>query len=156
MEAADRKPVIDIFNYFIENGFAAYREKKVGYDMFDRFLAMIGDFPAITIKSESGEIVGFAFFRPYHPAETFRSTAEVSYFILPEHTGQGLGSLVLGYFETEARARGITVLLASISSLNAQSIAFHRKHGFVECGRFRDIGMKRSRTFDMVWMQKKL
>jgi len=48
----------------------------------------------------------------------------------------------------------IKTLLASISSRNKESIAFHKKHGFIECGRFKDIGRKRGKPFDVVWMQK--
>jgi phosphinothricin acetyltransferase len=49
---------------------------------------------------------------------------------------------------------GITALLASISSLNPGSLAFHRKKGFQECGRFVDAGRKKGRDFDEVWMQR--
>ena len=33
-----RKSVIDIFNHYILNTTAAYREEKVHYDFFDNFL----------------------------------------------------------------------------------------------------------------------
>ena len=55
-----------------------------------------------------------------------------------------------------AREIGVDNLLASISSLNGESLAFHRKYGFVECGRFRDVGRKRGRPFDVIWMQRAL
>ena len=32
LTARDRKPVIDAFNYYIENSFAAYPEEKMYYD----------------------------------------------------------------------------------------------------------------------------
>ncbi|UCG61318.1 MAG: N-acetyltransferase [Candidatus Zixiibacteriota bacterium] len=150
----DRKAVIDIFNYFVENSFAAYPEKPVSYETFNHFLVMIGDYPAVCIRSGSGETVGFGFLRPYYNAETFRRTAEITYFIRAEHTGKGLGTRLLNHFIEKARLRGIDIFLASISSRNEQSIAFHLKHGFVECGRFKEIGTKHGKPFDMVWMQK--
>ncbi len=153
---SDRTAVVDILNHFVESGFAAYMENRVPYEIFDRFREAIGDYPAVALKTESGETVGFGFLRPYHRAETFRRTAEITYFILPKHTGKGLGTQMLNRFVDEARARGIDTFLASISSLNDQSIEFHKKHGFVECGRFKEIGIKRGKTIDMVWMQKML
>jgi L-amino acid N-acyltransferase YncA len=49
---------------------------------------------------------------------------------------------------------GIAAILASISFLNPESLAFHRKMGFQECGRFVAVGRKKERDFDEVWMQK--
>ena len=57
---------------------------------------------------------------------------------------------------SEAEGLGITRILAHISSRNPGSIAFHRKHGFVECGRFPEIGQKRGELFDIVWMVRSL
>ncbi len=149
-----RNPVIDIFNYYIENGFAAYPESKVGYDFFDMFLYMTRGYPAIAVKSDSGDIVGFAFLRAYHPMEAFKRTAEISYFILPEHTGKGIGKAILAYFVEEAKKLGIDSILADISSLNQSSINFHSKNGFRECGRLKKVGRKFGKDFDVVWMQK--
>jgi phosphinothricin acetyltransferase len=80
----------------------------------------------------------------------------VTYFIHPDHTGKGLGKRLLGFLEKGALEKGITNLLASISSLNPGSVEFHQKHGFTECGRFRKVGKKKGREFDTVWMQKRL
>ena len=33
---------------------------------------------------------------------------------------------------------------------------FHLRHGFVECGRFRNIGRKQGQVFDVVYYQKML
>lgn len=152
----DRTAVIDIFNYFIKNSFAAYPESEVPYQKFDRFLDITAGYPAITVRDESDQVVGFAFLHPYYQDDSLRHTAEISYFILPEHTRRGLGTLILEYFISEAGQMGIRIFLASISSLNDQSIQFHLKHGFVECGRFKGIGKKLGRIFDVVWMQKNL
>ncbi len=84
-----RIPVIDIFNTYIENSFAAYPEAKVRYDFYDRLLEITKGYPAVVAKSEEGEVVGFPFLHPFHFASTFRRTAEITYFILPQHTRRG-------------------------------------------------------------------
>ena len=61
---------------------------------------------------------------------------------------------MLGHLETAGKAQGIRTILASISSLNEGSIRFHERHGFIECGRFRNVGLKRGMVYDTVWMQK--
>jgi L-amino acid N-acyltransferase YncA len=152
----DCKSIIDIFNYYVENSFAAFPENKFPYQAFDMFLKMSDGFPTGTIKDGNGKIVGFGMLRTHNPMPVFSQTAEVTYFIHPDHTRKGLGKMLLGFLEKGATKKGITNLLANISSLNLNSIKFHEKNGFAECGRFRSVGKKRGQEFDTVWMQKML
>ena len=156
MGAEDREPVIDIFNHYVESSFAAFPETRVPYAAYDMFLQMSGGLPTGVLRDGEGKLLGFGMLRRYNPMPAFAHTAEVSYFIAPEHTGKGLGGRLLAHLEREGLEKGITTLLAQISSLNEGSIRFHRKNGFVECGCFREVGRKHGRLFDAVWMQKTL
>jgi L-amino acid N-acyltransferase YncA len=156
MTAAHRTAIIDIYNHYVENSFAAFPDALVGYDMFDRFLAMTAGYPALVAKTDGGEVIAFAFLRAYHPADAFKRTAEISCFVRPPHVRRGLGTLLLDRLIDGAKTIGVDNLLASISSLNDESVSFHRRCGFVECGRLPTVGRKRGRSFDVVWMQRRL
>lgn len=148
-----RTAVIDIFNYYITDSFAAYPDQSVDYQFFDRFLEMTRGYPAVVIKDDRETVVGFAFLHPYRSDRTFRHAAEITYFIHPDHTGKGIGKMVLGQLRKAAKEWGIETLLANISSRNEESLRFHRNNGFEECGRFRRVGKKFGDDFDVVWMQ---
>jgi phosphinothricin acetyltransferase len=152
--AADGNAIIDIFNYYIENSYAAYPEQPVPYAFFGMFLEICKSYPSVTVKKPDGTILGFGMLRPHNPMPAFARTAEITYFIRPDETGKGLGSRMLGYLEDEGRKKGISTILASISNLNEGSIRFHANHGFSECGRFEKAGVKKGVLFDTVWMQK--
>jgi phosphinothricin acetyltransferase len=156
MSEHHRRPVVDIFNYFITHSFAAYPEEPVGDALFDHFAVMARGYPSLVVQDDAGQVVGFAFLHAYHAARTLRRAAEITYFILPDHTRRGLGSTILARFVAEAREMGVDTILASISSRNEASIRFHAKHGFVECGRFRRVGRKFGEDFDIVWVQRHL
>jgi phosphinothricin acetyltransferase len=153
MKEEHREAVVDIFNHFVTNTFAAYPEIPLGYDLFDRFMAMAHGYPSIVAKDAAGDVVGFAFLHPYHFARTLARAAEITYFVLPEHTRQGLGSRILERFIAEGRAMGVDTILAHTSSRNTASIRFHREHGFQECGRLRSVGRKFGKDFDVICMQ---
>jgi len=54
-----------------------------------------------------------------------------------------------------AREKGITSILVCISSQNEPSQTLHKKNGFLECGRFLNMGRKFGlEDFDVVWMQR--
>lgn len=150
----DREEVIDLFNHYIAHTFAAYPEDTVGYEFFDLFLAASRGFPSVVVRDARGSLLGFGMLRPHNPIPSFSHTAEVTCFVRPEMTGQGIGSRILRYLEEQGGSRGISCLLASISSRNTGSIRFHERHGFVECGRFLGIGKKKGVFFDTVWMEK--
>jgi len=151
------KDVIDIFNYYAENTFAAYPESKLPYEFFYKFLEISKGYPSFIMKNkDNGKIVGFCFLRAYNPFSVFKETAEITYFIEKNEVGKGIGKEALKKLEEEAKKIGITKLLADISSENIQSIDFHKKNGFIECGRFLKIGKKKGRYFDVVWMEKEL
>jgi len=153
---ADRVAIMDIFNHYVENTFAAYPESKLPDAAFDMFLQMSQGFPAGSIKDQDGIIIGFGMLRAHNQIPTFSHTAEVAYFVHPNHTGKGVGRMVLDYLEKGAREKGITNILANISSLNPGSIRFHQRNGFMECGRFEKVGKKKGQVFDIIWMQKML
>jgi len=127
------------------------RRKRTSF--FDRLRRLATGYPFYVIESPREGTVGFGLMRPYNTYGTFKRTAELTYFILPEHTRKGLGLKLLRTLANEGKALGIDNLLAHMSSLNKASIDFHRKQGFHECGRFRNIGRKFGKNFDVLWMQ---
>jgi L-amino acid N-acyltransferase YncA len=155
LSSEHRKDTIDILNYYIENSFAAYPDQTIPYEFYDKLLEMVKEYPAFSIKVKE-KTIGFCFLRAYNPFPTFRECAEISYFIDKDFTGKGIGKIVLHKLEAEARKKGIKTILASIASENYQSLVFHKKNGFKECGRFEKIIRKRGKQFDIIWMQKML
>ncbi|MFA5331833.1 MAG: N-acetyltransferase family protein [Methanoregula sp.] len=131
----DREQVIDLFNYSIKNSFAAYPEQPVPYGFFDLFLEATQNYPSVVACEADGEgFTGFGMLRAHNPMPVFAHTAEITYFLQPEYTGKGLGTLILQKLETEGKARGIMTILAGISSKNEGSIRFHKKTAFWSAG----------------------
>ncbi len=145
--------VAAIFNHFVVNSPAAYPDRPVGPEFFREKQLALPAFPFVVVETD-GRLVGFAYLSPVHPVPTMRRSAQVTYFILPNHTGQGLGGRLLELLLEEGRAMGVDNFMAHVSSLNEGSIRFHTRHGFTECGRFRRIGTKHGDDFDMVWLQR--
>ncbi|HIH73803.1 MAG TPA: N-acetyltransferase [Methanosarcina sp.] len=154
----DISGMLEVFNYYVENSFAAYIETPVGPDFFQAIQSEKEQdenerFPFYVIE-EKDKIIGIGTLRPYFPFQNFRHTGVVSYFILPGYTRKGLGSRMLSKLCFEAREKKMRSLLVNVSSKNEASLNFHLKNGFIECGRFRDVGTKFGKFFDIIWLQK--
>ena len=148
--------MLRIFNHHVAEGFAAYAEEPLSEEGIRLLLRQTSGYPAVAAERPDGTILGFGFIRPYSPYSTFSQTGLISYFVGASWTRRGIGTAILAHLTEEARSRGITRILAHVSSKNPQSLAFHRKHGFIECGRLPEIGRKFGEPFDVVWMIKTL
>jgi L-amino acid N-acyltransferase YncA len=102
----------------------------------------------------AGEVAGFCFLNQFNKHESYNRTAELGLYFKPQHTRQGLGTKAVGHLEQIAAAKGLKVLIASISGENERSIALFRKLGWEECARFRRVGEKWGRAIDVVFFQK--
>jgi phosphinothricin acetyltransferase len=85
----DGKAIIDIFNHYVENTFAAYPEAAVPYEFFGLFMNMSQGYPLLVAKDGEGKVLGFGLLRPHNPMPAFSRTAEITYFIAPDHTRKG-------------------------------------------------------------------
>jgi len=153
VKEGDREPVVSIFNHYIRESHAAFPDQPVGPGFFN---VMIHGAHASYVAEERGRVVGFAILRPFLAFPAFSGTAAVTFFILPSHVRQGLGTRLMGAMTEDARRLGIHTLVAQISSRNGGSIDFHEKQGFRECGRIPDAGNKFGESFDLVLMRRTL
>jgi phosphinothricin acetyltransferase len=152
----DAPGVAKIFNDYVAHSFAAYPEHVLSLEEIKEWLAPGVCLSALGVDGPTKELIGFALLRRYSPYSSFSQTALVTYFVAPDYTRQGIGTSLLRALESEALQHGVRILMAHVSSRNSLSLAFHRTHGFAECGMFRGIGTKQGKPFDVVWFEKAL
>lgn len=150
----DKDAILSIYNYYVENGFAVYREDQQGNEFFQGFKEIAKGYPFYVFVIPDNKVIGFAFLHSDRKEHSFNRVAGITYFISPDYTRKGIGRNLLETLINEARKTGIETLLASISSKNRRSLNFHKKNGFRECGKFLRIGKKFGKDFDVVWMQR--
>jgi len=153
---SDANEIIGLFNYYIENSNGTFPDKPVPVSFFSYISQLIHTYPTVSVRDKSGFFIGFGMLRPLSAFPAFNITTVISYFIHPDYTNKGIGKEMLKYLENEAKSKGISSILAEISSLNPGSIKFHEKNGFSHCGRFKKVGLKNGNFFDTIWMQKEI
>lgn len=153
VEDIDMSYVMAIYNHYVKKYYAAYSDKELGMDFFEKLRRESISFYVLEIEQQ---LVGFCVLRNYLPYDNFKHSGLITYFILPEYTNRGYGTLFFKKLVEDAKVNEIQTLIVHISSLNNQSIRFHKKHGFLSCGRLKKVGKKFNQYFDIVWMQKDL
>jgi len=148
---SDLKDMITIFNQFARTSSAVYCDSELTIDQFKKLLEPT---VKILILQSGNRVIGFGYLSKYKPFPNFNHTAILTYFIKPGFTGTGLGTEMLDRLLEFGKEQRITNYLAHISSKNIQSLNFHKKHGFDEVGRFKNVRSKFGEYFDVVWVQK--
>lgn len=152
-EEKDLEAMLQIFNSFAQKSFAVYSDSEIS---IEKFRWMIEQAVITLVLEKNNQVIGFGYISRYKPYSNFNRTGVLTYFILPEYTGAGLGTKLFNELILRGKALGITNYLANISSKNEQSLKFHEKHGFNEVGRFRNVATKFGELIDVVWVQKEI
>ena len=153
--AADMPAVNDIRNYFVRTSTAIYTEQETSVD---ERLAWLRDreplLHPVIVADEEGRIVGWASLSPYSEKCGYRSTVEVSVYVMPDFQGRGIGKALMANLIERAKDGGAHCLIARIDSEGLPSIRLHESLGFSESGRIREAGRKFDRWLTVVYMQK--
>ena len=67
ISSEDREEIVEIFNFYVENSFAAFPEKRVPTEFFNVLMEACRGYPAFAARGTDGKVLGFAFLRPHHP-----------------------------------------------------------------------------------------
>ncbi|GAJ10123.1 unnamed protein product, partial [marine sediment metagenome] len=101
----------------------------------------------------NNKVVGFGSYGIFRPWDGYRYSAEHSIYVAQHVRGHGIGGKLMEALIEKARAQHFHTLIAGIDADNQASCVFHRKYGFTEAGRFREVGYKFDRWLDLVFMQ---
>ena len=112
---SDLDGIIAIFNHYAATSYAAYPEIPVN----DRFFEFLREGTlAFYVLEQTPHIVGFGLLKPVLPFPAFMGTGMLTYFLMPEFTGQGLGNMLLDRLTSDALKMGMTSLVANMASKN--------------------------------------
>jgi L-amino acid N-acyltransferase YncA len=99
-------------------------------------------------------VVGYGSLHMFRAKHGYRFTVENSVYVRADRHRQGVGSEILADQVTRAKSLGLRAIIAVIDTRQTASIGIHEKHGFVEVGRFPQIGHKFGEWLDVVFMER--
>jgi L-amino acid N-acyltransferase YncA len=90
------------------------------------------------------EIVGYAYYGSFRPRAAYGHTVESTIYLSQASIGKGFGKPLY---------RNYRELIGGIALPNPQSLALHRKLGFVEVGVLKNVGHKFGKYIDVAFWQ---
>jgi len=150
---------LKIYNYFIENSFSNFEEKKLSKLTFNLLLTKIkkNKLPII-LAIKGNEVIGLAFVNKFREKSGYRYSFEHSIYVNPNFINNGYGNKILKeLIQICKKISKIRNLIAVIGGKNNfASIKIHKKNGFHYVGTIKNAGFKKNKWVDSIYMQKRL
>ena len=152
----DLKQALYIYNYFIQNSYSNFEEKKISIKKFNaQYKEIISKKLPFLIAECNEAIVGIAYINNYRSKSGYKYSFENSIYIHPNYINKGIGNKLLKkLISVSKKNKNIRNIIAVIGdSSNKSSIKIHQKNGFKKIGILKKIGYKNKKWIDSVYMQ---
>ena len=153
------KDALKIYNYYIDNSFSNFEEKKVSLSDFTKNYRNIKKkkLPYLAAMIDKN-LVGIAYLNKFRDKSGYRFAFENTIYVHNDYLKKGIGFKLLKQLITLSKKnkeiKKIVAVIGSIDSVG--SIKVHKKLGFINCGRLKKIGFKKGKWIDSIIMQKDL
>lgn len=150
----DLPVILDIMNDAILNSTTIYDYNARTPEFVNNwFVKKQSDNMPVLVCEDEGKTIGFGSYGIFRAWDAYKYSAEHSIYIANGYRGRGMGGKLLERLIDLAKQQGFHTLIAGIDADNTGSCEFHSKYGFVEVGRFREVGYKFDKWLDLVFMQ---
>lgn len=148
--------ILEIYSPYILNTAVSFEYTVPSFEEFTlRFQEITRQFPWI-VWEEDGKVLGYAYGSLPFGRAAYRWCAASSIYLVPEAQGRGIGRKLYSTLNALLTAQGYRKSYAIITSDNPGSLRFHEKLGFRFLARFENCGIKFSKLYSVVWMEKDL
>jgi phosphinothricin acetyltransferase len=155
--AADADAVAAIYNHYVAHTIVTFEEEAVAAsEMALRIQSIAAASLPWLIAERQGEVVGYAYSRPWRERRAYRFSAEVTVYVAPGSTGGGVGSRLYERLLPLTQRRGIHAVVGVIALPNDASVALHEKFGLSKVAHLKEVGFKFERWIDVGYWERVL
>lgn len=153
----DAAAIAAIYNHYIERTTITFEADALGDDDMRARIAKArsGGYPWL-VWDDAGELRGYAYASKFRDRAAYRFTAEVTIYLAPGASRQGIGSRLYSELIARLRAAGAHLVVGVVALPNQASVALHESLGFTHVGTFSESGRKFGRWIDVGFWQLRL
>ncbi len=159
MTISHLKDALKIYNYFIENSFSNFEEKKISMINFKNNWKKITSYNLpYLVAIYNNKVVGIAYLNYFREKSGYKYTFENTIYIDINYHKKGFGNQLLRKLISESKKNSnIKKIIAVIGGINSKgSVKIHLKNNFKKIGIMKKIGYKNNQWIDAILMQKNI
>lgn len=154
----DLPAITGIYNHYIEAGPITFDVRPCSPEerrpWFEHF-AERGRYRLLVAERE-GHVIGYAGTLPFREKPAYETSVETTIYLAPDETGHGTGALLYTRLFDAIAGEDLHRAYAGITLPNEPSVRLHERFGFERVARYREVGRKHGRYWDVGWYEKAL
>jgi len=151
--AEDAARIAEIYNWYVLNTTITFETEIVSpQDMTQRIQEELNTYDWL-VGEVNHTVCGYAYYGPFRTRAAYQHTVESTIYLAQESIGHGFGRALYTQLLESIRRHGFREVVGVIALPNPQSIALHRKVGFVESGVLKNVGYKFGKYIDVALWQ---
>ena len=153
---SDIPAILGIYGPYVQNTAVSFEYTVPTLEEFTRrFRDITAQFPWLVFE-ENSEILGYAYASLPFGRAAYRWVAASSIYLAASAQGRCIGKALYAALEALLTQQGYRKTYAIITSDNPGSLGFHKRQGFRFLAEFPQCGVKFSKLYNVVWMEKDL
>lgn len=162
VQKEDLQAIIDIYAPYVLETAISFEIEVPTLEAFQQKMEDIIQYYPFYVVEEDGEIKGYAYAHMFYGRDAYYKSVEVSIYLKQNQKRNGYGRLLYEKLEESLKKQGIENLYVCIAYsedkndpyVNNDSLYFHQKMGYQQCGHFHRCGYKFDRYYDTIYMEK--
>ena len=150
----DAEALTEIYNHFVLNTWVTFDLDPKPAEYFREQLRA-ATLPWL-VCTEGDQVVAYSYASPWKSRCAYERTVESTVYVTPDYARRGIGVSLYRELLARLEEAGTHTVLGGIAVPNDPSIALHKKLGFEQVGRLREVGRKFERWIDVEYWQKLL
>jgi L-amino acid N-acyltransferase YncA len=152
---ADHAAAAEVYNHYVTTSTATFQTEPLTPEEWaaDALAGAVPRHGGWAVSDGDG-FAGYVTVQPFKTRCAYQDTAEVTVYLAPGRTGQGLGAAALDAAESHARDAGLHALLAVVCAENTASLRLFERHGYERVALLKEVGIKFGRRLDVVYLEK--
>ena len=119
----------------------------------DRMAGIMRDYPYL-VAEEADKIAAYAYAHRQMEREAYQWNAELSVYVAPAYTSQGIGRALYTALIGLLRLQGVRTVYGGVTVPNDKSERLHKSLGFQALGTYHRTGFKNGCWHDVTWFEK--
>lgn len=151
----DAVSIVEIYNHYISETAVTFETETLSPDnMSDRIAKIQSDnLPWLIAEDDMGKVIGYAYASKWRERFAYRFSVEITVYLSPCSSGNGVGTMLYEALFSELRLRSIHCVIGGITLPNQASISLHEKFNLEKVAHFKEVGFKFNQWHDVGYWQ---